>query len=208
MKNSIKKILSVMLVFVLVIGLTNGLTIPVKAASSIELLRNTEFSSDAYWDEWTENDATFKNNANGSITIHVPAYDEGNYWSTQVLQKPIALYEDKEYVAKCTIKSNVTRKYMFIIQNVTYDFFQIQESFTLKAGESKTLQIKFKASQTDNFLFGVMMGYMGEHSPKATVTVSNVSLTTTSKELLKNRSFNGSSYWEEYGYDAQFKNNV
>lgn len=60
-----------------------------------ELLKDTEFEEGkvTHWDEYGGNKYT--NQGNGKLKVEIPAYESGDNWATQLVQKNIQLYEGK-----------------------------------------------------------------------------------------------------------------
>lgn len=147
-----------------------------------ELLKDTEFEEDnvSHWDEYGGNKYT--NQGNGKLKVEIPAYESGDNWATQLVQKNIQLYEGKWYVAQFKITSDVDKSFQLLIQsdgNSGGDWTKFaQEDVDVLAGETKTVQIQFQANQSTaaNVLYGIMMGYINGASKAANVTIENVSL--------------------------------
>lgn len=147
-----------------------------------ELLKDTEFEEGkvTHWDEYGGNKYT--NQGNGKLKVEIPAYESGDNWATQLVQKNIQLYEDKWYVAQFKITSDVDKSFQLLIQsdgNSGGDWTVFaKEDVDVSAGETKTVQIQFQANQSTaaNVLYGIMMGYINGASKAANVTIENVSL--------------------------------
>lgn len=147
-----------------------------------ELLKNTEFEEGkvTHWDEYGGNKYT--NQGNGKLKVEIPAYESGDNWATQLVQKNIQLYEGKWYVAQFKITSDVDKSFQLLIQsdgNSGGDWTVFaKEDVDVSAGETKTVQIQFQANQSTaaNVLYGIMMGYINGASKAANVTIENVSL--------------------------------
>lgn len=147
-----------------------------------ELLKDTEFEEGnvSHWDEYGGNKYT--NQGNGKLKVEIPAYESGDNWATQLVQKNIQLYEGKWYVAQFKITSDVDKSFQLLIQsdgNSGGDWTKFaQEDVDVLAGETKTVQIQFQANQSTaaNVLYGIMMGYINGASKAANVTIENVSL--------------------------------
>ena len=147
-----------------------------------ELLKDTEFEEGnvTHWDEYGGNKYT--NQGNGKLKVEIPAYESGDNWATQLVQKNIQLYEGKWYVAQFKIASNVDKSFQLLIQsdgNNGGDWTVFaKEDVDVSAGETKTVQIRFQANQSTaaNVLYGIMMGYINGASKAANVTIENVSL--------------------------------
>lgn len=147
-----------------------------------ELLKDTEFEEGnvSHWDEYGGNKYT--NQGNGKLKVEIPAYESGDNWSTQLVQKNIQLYEGKWYVAQFKITSDVDKSFQLLIQsdgNSGGDWTVFaKEDVDVSAGETKTVQIQFQADQSTaaNVLYGIMMGYINGASKAANVTIENVSL--------------------------------
>ena len=147
-----------------------------------ELLKDTEFEEGkvTHWDEYGGNKYT--NQGNGKLKVEIPAYESGDNWATQLVQKNIQLYEGKWYVAQFKITSDVDKSFQLLIQNDgkndgDWTVFA-KEDVDVSAGETKTVQIQFQANQSTaaNVLYGIMMGYINGASKAANVTIENVSL--------------------------------
>ena len=147
-----------------------------------ELLKDTEFEEGnvTHWDEYGGNKYT--NQGNGKLKVEIPAYESGDNWATQLVQKNIQLYEGKWYVAQFKITSDVDKSFQLLIQsdgNNGGDWTVFaKEDVDVSAGETKTVQIQFQANQSTaaNVLYGIMMGYINGASKAANVTIENVSL--------------------------------
>lgn len=147
-----------------------------------ELLKDTEFEEGnvSHWDEYGGNKYT--NQGNGKLKVEIPAYESGDNWATQLVQKNIQLYEGKWYVAQFKITSDVDKSFQLLIQsdgNNGGDWTKFaEEDVDVSAGETKTVQIQFQANQSTaaNVLYGIMMGYINGASKAANVTIENVSL--------------------------------
>lgn len=147
-----------------------------------ELLKDTEFEEGnvSHWDEYGGNKYT--NQGNGKLKVEIPAYESGDNWATQLVQKNIQLYEGKWYVAQFKITSDVDKSFQLLIQsdgNSGGDWTVFaKEDVDVLAGETKTVQIQFQANQSTaaNVLYGIMMGYINGASEAANVTIENVSL--------------------------------
>lgn len=147
-----------------------------------ELLKDTEFEEGnvTHWDEYGGNKYT--NQGNGKLKVEIPAYESGDNWATQLVQKNIQLYEGKWYVAQFKITSDVDKSFQLLIQsdgNSGGDWTVFaKEDVDVLAGETKTVQIQFQANQSTatNVLYGIMMGYINNASEAANVTIENVSL--------------------------------
>lgn len=147
-----------------------------------ELLKDTEFEEGnvSHWDEYGGNKYT--NQGNGKLKVEIPAYESGDNWATQLVQKNIQLYEGKWYVAQFKITSDVDKSFQLLIQsdgNSGGDWTVFaKEDVDVSAGETKTVQIQFQADQSTaaNVLYGIMMGYINGASKAANVTIENVSL--------------------------------
>lgn len=147
-----------------------------------ELLKDTEFEEGnvSHWDEYGGNKYT--NQGNGKLKVEIPAYESGDNWATQLVQKNIQLYEGKWYVAQFKITSDVDKSFQLLIQsdgNSGGDWTVFaKEDVDVSAGETKTVQIQFQANQSTaaNVLYGIMMGYINGASEAANVTIENVSL--------------------------------
>lgn len=147
-----------------------------------ELLKDTEFEEGnvTHWDEYGGNKYT--NQGNGKLKVEIPAYESGDNWATQLVQKNIQLYEGKWYVAQFKITSDVDKSFQLLIQsdgNNGGDWTVFaKEDVDVSAGETKTVQIQFQANQSTaaNVLYGIMMGYINGASKTANVTIENVSL--------------------------------
>ena len=147
-----------------------------------ELLKDTEFEEGnvSHWDEYGGNKYT--NQGNGKLKVEIPAYESGDNWATQLVQKNIQLYEGKWYVAQFKITSDVDKSFQLLIQsdgNSGGDWTVFaKEDVDVLAGETKTVQIQFQANQSTaaNVLYGIMMGYINGASETANVTIENVSL--------------------------------
>lgn len=147
-----------------------------------ELLKDTEFEEGnvSHWDEYGGNKYT--NQGNGKLKVEIPAYESGDNWATQLVQKNIQLYEGKWYVAQFKITSDVDKSFQLLIQsdgNSGGDWTVFaKEDVDVSAGETKTVQIQFQANQSTeaNVLYGIMMGYINGASKAANVTIENVSL--------------------------------
>lgn len=147
-----------------------------------ELLKDTEFEEGnvSHWDEYGGNKYT--NQGNGKLKVEIPAYESGDNWATQLVQKNIQLYEGKWYVAQFKITSDVDKSFQLLIQNDgkndgNWAKFAERE-VDVSAGETKIVQIQFQANQSTaaNVLYGIMMGYINGASKAANVTIENVSL--------------------------------
>ena len=147
-----------------------------------ELLKDTEFEEGnvTHWDEYGGNKYT--NQGNGKLKVEIPAYESGDNWATQLVQKNIQLYEGKWYVAQFKITSDVDKSFQLLIQsdgNNGGDWTVFaKEDVDVSAGETKTVQIQFQANQSTaaNVLYGIMMGYINGASKAANVKIENVSL--------------------------------
>ena len=147
-----------------------------------ELLKDTEFEEGkvTHWDEYGGNKYT--NQGNGKLKVEITAYESGDNWATQLVQKNIQLYEGKWYVAQFKITSDVDKSFQLLIQsdgNSGGDWTVFaKEDVDVSAGETKTVQIQFQANQSTaaNVLYGIMMGYINGASKAANVTIENVSL--------------------------------
>lgn len=147
-----------------------------------ELLKDTEFEEGkvTHWDEYGGNKYT--NQGNGKLKVEIPAYESGDNWATQLVQKNIQLYEGKWYVAQFKITSDVDKSFQLLIQsdgNSGGDWTVFaKEDVDVSAGETKTVQIQFQANQSTeaNVLYGIMRGYINGASKAANVTIENVSL--------------------------------
>ena len=147
-----------------------------------ELLKDTEFEEGnvSHWDEYGGNKYT--NQGNGKLKVEIPAYESGDNWATQLVQKNIQLYEGKWYVAQFKITSDVDKSFQLLIQsdgNSGGDWTVFaKEDVNVLAGETKTVKIQFQADQStaSNVLYGIMMGYINGASEAANVTIEDVSL--------------------------------
>ncbi len=141
-----------------------------------ELLKDTEFEEGnvTHWDEYGGNKYT--NQGNGKLKVEIPAYESGDNWATQLVQKNIQLYEGKWYVAQFKITSDVDKSFQLLIQsdgNNGGDWTVFaKEDVDVSAGETKTVQIQFQANQSTaaNVLYGIMMGYINGASKAANVS--------------------------------------
>ena len=133
-----------------------------------------EATSDALW---MELGATYTNNGDGSVSAVIPAYEAGENWTTQLKQNKVQLYRGKWYKATYTVTSDVDKSFQCLIQNNTNWTIYGTDTTKVAAGETKTIDIVFQATETtSSVLFGIMMGYVSEPSEAANVTISNVSL--------------------------------
>lgn len=147
-----------------------------------ELLKDTEFEEGnvSHWDEYGGNKYT--NQGNGKLKVEIPAYESGDNWATQLVQKNIQLYEGKWYVAQFKITSDVDKSFQLLIQNDGKNDGNwakfAEKEVDVSAGETKIVQIQFQANQSTaaNVLYGIMMGYINGASKAANVTIENVSL--------------------------------
>lgn len=147
-----------------------------------ELLKDTEFEEGnvSHWDEYGGNKYT--NQGNGKLKVGIPAYESGDNWATQLVQKNIQLYEGKWYVAQFKITSDVDKSFQLLIQNDGKNDGNwakfAEKEVDVSAGETKIVQIQFQANQSTaaNVLYGIMMGYINGASKAANVTIENVSL--------------------------------
>ena len=147
-----------------------------------ELLKDTEFEEGnvSHWDEYGGNKYT--NQGNGKLKVEIPAYESGDNWATQLVQKNIQLYEGKWYVAQFKITSDVDKSFQLLIQNDGKNDGHwakfAEKEVDVSAGETKIVQIQFQANQSTaaNVLYGIMMGYINGASKAANVTIENVSL--------------------------------
>lgn len=150
-----------------------------------ELLQGVTFAdADTTTDEatqdalWIELGGTYTNNGDGSVSIAIPAYESGNNYDTQMKQNKVQLIKDKWYKATYTVTSDVDKTIQLLVQqNVNWTVFK-EEITSVAAGETKDVEVVFKADQTtDKVLFGFMMGYVNNTACEAAnVTISNVSL--------------------------------
>ena len=127
---------------------------------------------------WFEYGGEYTNNGDGSVSVAVPAYSSGDNWATQLKQNKVQLIKDKWYKATYTVKSDVDKSIQLMVQqNVNWTVFKT-ETTAVKAGETKTVEVVFQATETtDKVLFGFMMGYVDNTaSEAANVTISGVSL--------------------------------
>lgn len=142
-----------------------------------EVLSNTAFNGSTSWAQTSANGASFSNAGNGSVTVNVPAYTSGNAWDTQLVQTPLALDSTKYYVATYTVTSSADKTFMFLAQKTDYTAEDATVITNVKAGETKLVKAVFKPSETRDYLYGIMMGYVNQtSSPAATVKISNVSM--------------------------------
>lgn len=157
-------------------------TVP-EIVDGTELLKDTAFEEGnvSHWDEYGP--TKYTNQGNGQLDVQVPAYDSGDNWATQLVQKNIQLYEGKWYVAEFTITSDVDKSFQFLIQSDGNDGGDwtvfTQEIVSVAAGETKKVQVQFQATKNteENVLYGIMMGYVnGTASAAANVTIKDVSL--------------------------------
>lgn len=147
-----------------------------------ELLKDTEFEEGnvSHWDEYGGNKYT--NQGNGKLKVEIPAYESGDNWATQLVQKNIQLYEGKWYVAQFKITSDVDKSFQLLIQNDGKNDGNwakfAEKEVDVSAGETKIVQIQFQANQSTaaNVLYGIMMGYINGASKAANVTIEDVSL--------------------------------
>ncbi|MBR3646462.1 MAG: carbohydrate binding domain-containing protein, partial [Lachnospiraceae bacterium] len=144
-----------------------------------QLLNNTTFA-DAK--EWNEYGATYTNNGDGSVSVTIPKKTSGDNWSTQLVDNGLVLSAGKYYKASVTINSNVARKFQLLIQSDGADggnwsVINSDNKFAVEADKPYTFTTIFKAeSVQNNYLYGIMMGYIDQESESANVTISNVSL--------------------------------
>jgi beta-glucanase (GH16 family) len=156
-----------------------------------ELLQNTAFAGNASWTESSANQASFSNGGNGSVTVNVPAYNSGNAWDTQIVQSPISLDSSKYYVATYTVTSSADKTLMFLIQKSDYSAEDATVITNVKAGETKLVKTVFKASESRDYLYGIMLGYInGVASPATNVKISNVSLKVYNTQSAANAAVN------------------
>lgn len=148
-----------------------------------ELLKDTAFEEGnvSHWDEYGP--TKYTNQGNGQLDVQIPAYDSGDNWATQLVQKNLQLYEGKWYVAEFTITSDVDKSFQLLIQsdgNNGGDWTVFAEEIvSVAAGETKKVQVQFQATKDTavNVLYGIMMGYVnGTASAAANVTIKDVSL--------------------------------
>ena len=146
-----------------------------------ELLKDTAFVEGSV-SNWNEYGAEYTNNGDGSVSVVVPAKESGDNWSTQLVQNNVTLTEGKWYVATVTVTSDVARSFQLLIQSDganggNWSVINTDNVFTVEAGVPYTFTTKFQATGVvNNYLYGVMMGYVNEASAEANVTVSKVSL--------------------------------
>ena len=147
------------------------------------ILQDTEFEDGnvSHWDEYGP--TTYTNRGDGRLDVSIPAYEEGDNWATQLVQKNLQLYKGKWYVAEFTITSDVDKAFQLLIQsdgNNGGDWTVFAEELvSVMAGETKTVQVQFQATKTTNanVLYGIMMGYVNNTASKAAnVTIKDVSL--------------------------------
>ncbi|MBE5958014.1 MAG: hypothetical protein E7254_04015 [Lachnospiraceae bacterium] len=143
-----------------------------------ELLKNTQFNGASNWNEYSENNASFTNNNNGSLTVNVPKYTSGTNYATQLRQDGFQLVAGKWYRASATITSSVDKRFQLIIQNNVNWGVYGTDYITVNANKTETITLWFQANEsTTDTLFGIMLGYVdGVASDAATVTIKNVSL--------------------------------
>lgn len=146
-----------------------------------ELLKDTAFEDGnvTNWIEYTLNGAVYTNLGSNKLNVKVPAYESGDNWATQLVQKNLQLYEGKWYVAEFTVTSDVDKIFELLIQKDGGDWTKYaDEIVSISAGETKTVQIQFQAPATTeaNVFYGIMMGYVnGTASAAADVNIENVS---------------------------------
>lgn len=156
---------------------TQATTTSNQVVSGTELLKNTAFNGKTNWEETSSNNAVFANGGNGAVTVNVPAYNSGNAWDTQLVQTPIALDSSKYYVATYKVNSSADKTLLFLIQKTDYTAEDVSTIMNIKAGETKLVKAVFKPSETRDYLYGVMLGYVNNTACAAsTVKISDVSL--------------------------------
>lgn len=161
-----------------------------------EILKNVEFSDGNSWgmDYCNLENVTYM--GAGKIKFGVPAYEAGDYHTSQLTQKGIKLASNKWYVATVTVKSSVARKIQLLVQE-NGGSWKVENSsntiFETKANEDTTFTTTFKVGTAANeYLFGLMLGYVDNtKSDAAEITVSNVSLKGYTNKPTKNVTIDG-----------------
>lgn len=161
-----------------------------------EILKNVEFSDGNSWgmDYCNLENVTYM--GAGKIKFGVPAYEAGDYNTSQLTQKGIKLASNKWYVATVTVKSSVARKIQLLVQE-NGGSWKVENSsntiFETKANEDTTFTTTFKVGTAANeYLFGLMLGYVDNtKSDVAEITVSNVSLKGYTNKPTKNVTIDG-----------------
>lgn len=161
-----------------------------------EILKNVEFSDGNSWgmDYCNLENVTYM--GAGKIKFGVPAYEAGDYNTSQLTQKGIKLASNKWYVATVTVKSSVARKIQLLVQE-NGGSWKVENSsntiFETKANEDTTFTTTFKVGTAANeYLFGLMLGYVDNtKSDAAEITVSNVSLKGYTNKPTKNVTIDG-----------------
>ena len=161
-----------------------------------EILKNVEFSDGNSWgmDYCNLENVTYM--GAGKIKFGVPAYEAGDYYTSQLTQKGIKLASNKWYVATVTVKSSVARKIQLLVQE-NGGSWKVENSsntiFETKANEDTTFTTTFKVGTAANeYLFGLMLGYVDNtKSDAAEITVSNVSLKGYTNKPTKNVTIDG-----------------
>lgn len=144
-----------------------------------ELLKNTSFVNAS---EWNQAGATYTNNGDGSVSVVVPEKTGGDNWSSQMVDNGITLTSGRYYKATVTIKSDVARSFQLLVQSDGQDGgnWEVANSdnlFTVEADKAYTFTTIFKVENAiNNYLYGIMLGYVGSASAEANVVISNVSL--------------------------------
>lgn len=161
-----------------------------------EILKNVEFSDGNSWgmDYCNLENVTYM--GAGKIKFGVPAYEAGDYYTSQLTQKGIKLASNKWYVATVTVKSSVARKIQLLVQENGGSWKVENNSnttFETKANEDTTFTTTFKVETAANeYLFGLMLGYVDStKSDAAEITVSNVSLKGYANKPTKNVTIDG-----------------
>lgn len=163
-------------------------TVP-EIVDGTNILQDTEFEEGnvSHWDEYGP--ITYTNKGSGRLDVSIPAYEEGDNWATQLVQRNLKLYKGKWYVAQFTITSDVDKSFQLLIQsdgNNGGDWTVFAEELvSVTAGETKTVQVQFQSTKTTdaNVLYGIMMGYInGTASKAANVTIRDVSLAVYGSE--------------------------
>ena len=161
-----------------------------------EILKNVEFSDGNSWDMDYCNLENVTYMGAGKIKFGVPAYEAGDYNTSQLTQKGIKLASNKWYVATVTVKSSVARKIQLLVQE-NGGSWKVENSsntiFETKANEDTTFTTTFKVGTAANeYLFGLMLGYVDNtKSDAAEITVSNVSLKGYTNKPTKNVTIDG-----------------
>lgn len=123
-------------------------------------------------------------NADGSVSIDVPAYDDGDNWATQFKYNGMKLEEGKTYTMTVVLNSTVARKFQAFVQSDgmaggNWSYASSSKAFSVNANQDYTYTDTFTVSSLANdYLIGVMMGFV-DNTPSSACKVTIKSATLT-----------------------------